>query len=67
MARKPTNLTTGDSQHLPVTSDQVNDAWLAFAASQRMAAVQPELTQNEYFKAMQDAAYARFVLLLEAL
>ena len=50
-----------------VTSDQVEDAWQAYRAMQRLACGEPHLLDNEYFKALQDTAYARFLLNLEAL
>lgn len=50
-----------------VTSSQVEDAWQAFAATQKAARSDPALIENEYFKAIQDTAYSRFLLLLEAL
>lgn len=50
-----------------VTSAQVDDAWQAFAATQKAARSDPALIENEYFKAIQDAAYARFILAFEAM
>ena len=50
-----------------VDSQQVEDAYQAFAALRRAAQSEPGLTENKYFTALQDTAYARFLLLFEAL
>lgn len=50
-----------------VDSAEVDDAYEAFAALRKAACSNPELTDNEYFKALQDTAYARFLVLFEAL
>jgi len=67
MARKPVSQPARDSQPVPVTSDQVDDAYKAFAALQKAAATDTALLENEYFTALQDTGYARFLRLLEAL
>lgn len=51
----------------PVTIDQTARAYEAYAALQRLAASEPDLLENEYFKAVQDAAYARFMVVYNAL
>lgn len=51
----------------PVTSQQVEDAWQAYAATQRVARDHPALCENEYFTAIQDTAYARFLMAFEAM
>jgi hypothetical protein len=43
----------------------VEDAWQAFRATQLAAISDPALLDNEYFLAMQDTAYARFILTFE--
>lgn len=43
-------------------SDSAQDAYEAYAATQRMARDNPALLTNEYFKALQDTAYARFLI-----
>jgi len=53
------------SVHVPITSAQVEDAWQAFRATQLAAISDPALLDNEYFLAMQDTAYARFILTFE--
>lgn len=50
-----------------VTSEQVEDAYQAFAALRRQACAEPHLLENEFYKALQDTAYARFLMRLEAL
>jgi hypothetical protein len=45
----------------------VEDAWQAYASTQLSARQNPALTENAYFCAIQDAAYARFVLTFDAL
>jgi len=50
-----------------INSQEVEDAWQAYAALQRAAAEQPALTDNKYFRALQDTAYARFLMNFEAL
>lgn len=50
-----------------ITEDEVNEAYEAFAALRRAACEQPMLTANKYFLALQDTAYARFLLNFEAL
>jgi hypothetical protein len=67
MARKPNMPATGGLQDQSVTSAMVEDAWQAFRSTQLAARDNPALTENEYFCAIQDTAYARFLLLLEAL
>lgn len=67
MARKPPTPARGDSQYIPVTDDQVDSAWRAYSALQRAASAEPALIQNDYFTALQDTAYARFLAAFEAL
>lgn len=50
-----------------ITSQDVDDAYRAFEALRHAAQSEPSLIENEYFKALQDTAYARFLLNLEAL
>lgn len=69
-ARKPDNRTANDSQEVPVyriDCQQVEDAYQAFAATQRATRDNPALLENEYFTALQDTAYARFLAAFEAL
>lgn len=47
--------------------DEVNEAFEAFAALRRLAQSEPRLIHNKYFCAVQDTAYARFLLNFEAL
>jgi len=67
MARKATTPATCGKQHESVTSAMVEDAWQAYASTQLSARQNPALTENAYFCAIQDAAYARFVLTFDAL
>lgn len=67
MARRVPTQIPFSTQAAPVTERQVDDAWQAYAATQRMAAGETALLENEYFTALQDTAYARFLRLLEAL
>lgn len=50
-----------------IDETEVNEAFEAFAALRRLAQSEPGLTQNKYFCALQDTAYARFLLNFEAL
>ena len=51
----------------PVTIHQTARAYEAYAALQRLAASEPALLENEYFRAAQDGAYARFMVAYNAL
>lgn len=51
----------------PVCSRDVDDAYKAYAAMRRIAQAEPHLASNDYFTALQDTAYARFLLTFEAL
>lgn len=66
MAIRP-DTPSGDSPQPGITSQDVEDAYQAFAALQKVMRDAPELARNEYFVAVQDAAFARFVLAYEAL
>lgn len=58
------------AQPIPVykiDAQQVEDAYQAFAALRRLAQAEPRLIDNAYFTALQDTAYARFLLNFEAL
>lgn len=50
-----------------IDSQQVEDAYQAFAVLQIAAKERPELRANKYFMALQDTAYARFLLTFEAM
>ena len=50
-----------------ITSAVVEDAWQAYAAMQRAARDMPALTENAFFLALQDTAFARFILMFEAM
>jgi len=50
-----------------INSQEVEDAWQAYRALQIAAAGDPALLDNKYFLALQDTAYARFLLNFEAL
>lgn len=50
-----------------IDSQQVEDAWQAFRALQLAAQSNPALLDNAYFLALQDTAYARFMMTFEAL
>lgn len=45
----------------------VNDAYAAYSALRRAAQYDPGLLENEYFTALQDTAYARFIRAFEVL
>lgn len=51
----------------PTTIEQATDAYEAYAATQRIICEAPELLENEYFIALQQAAYARFMVVYNAL
>ena len=65
MARNSNTSPKWDSQ--PVTSAMVEDAYQAYAATQIAARNNPALVDNPYFCAIQDTAYARFVLTFDAM
>lgn len=70
MARKGNTQPPSDSQGVPayrVREEHVNLAYEAYSALQKTAAGQPYLLSNDYFKALQDTAYARFRAAFEAL
>lgn len=50
-----------------IDENEVNEAYEAFAALRRLAQSEPHLIRNKYFRAVQDTAYARFLLNFEAL
>ena len=50
-----------------MNEDEVNEAFEAFAAMRRLAQTEPGLIENKYFRALQDTAYARFLMNFEAL
>ncbi len=50
-----------------IDSAEVEEAYQAFAALRRAAQSEPAMVENKYFQALQDTAYARFLLLFEAL
>jgi len=56
-----------DGKPNPITSQEVEDAYQAFAALRKCAQADPGLTENWYFMALQDTAYARFFLTFEAM
>lgn len=41
-------------------------AFEAYSALRKAACAEPHLTQNGYFRALQDTAYARFLMFYEA-
>lgn len=65
----PDNARDGLPQAKPgcVTSQDVENAYQAFAALQRLARDDANLAGNVYFKAVKDTAFARFILVYEAL
>ena len=50
-----------------IDSAEVERAYQAFAALRRAAQAEPHLAENEYFTALQDTAYARFLINFEAM
>ncbi len=42
-------------------------AWHAYAATQKAMCADPSLLENPYFTALQDTAFARFLMTYEAL
>jgi len=50
-----------------IDSAVVDEAYQAFAALRRAAQADPGLVENSYFTALQDTAYARFLLAFEAM
>lgn len=46
---------------------EVDEAYEAYRATQMAVQSDPSLIENKYFKALQDTAYARFLLNFEAL
>jgi hypothetical protein len=51
----------------PISIEQTARAYEAYAAMQRLACSEPALLENEYFRAAQDGAYARFMVAYNAL
>ena len=56
-----------DDSCKPEGGSRVMDAWDAYAATYRMMAENPSLARNDYFKALQDAACARFIAVFDAM
>lgn len=50
-----------------IDAQQVEDAWQAYRALQLAAQTNPALLANDYFLALQDTAFARFMMNFEAL
>jgi len=50
-----------------IDSAEVEEAYQAYRATQLACQINPGLTENKYFKAIQDTAYARFLLTFEAM
>lgn len=50
-----------------IDADEVDESYQAFAALRRAAQSEPSLTENKYFVALQDTAFARFLMNFEAL
>lgn len=50
-----------------IDAREVDDAYEAYRALCMAAQGNPALTQNKYFTALQDTAYARFLMTFEAL
>lgn len=50
-----------------INSQEVDAAWQAYRATQLAAAENTSLLDNKYFLALQDTAYARFLMCFEAL
>lgn len=50
-----------------IDAAEVEEAYQAFAALRRATQSEPQLVENKYFTALQDTAYARFLLNFEAL
>jgi hypothetical protein len=49
-----------------VDTCEAEEAWEAYKALQLAARDNPGLVQNKYFRALQDTAYARFLMNFEA-
>lgn len=56
---------TARPQKAQVTTHQVDDAWEAYVAVQKLGDATPALRKNEYFRALRDTAFARFLLAYE--
>lgn len=50
-----------------INEAQVNDAYAAYCALCSLVSTQPDLAENEYFLALKDTAFARFLTTYEAL
>lgn len=50
-----------------IDSAEVQEAWEAYEALQLSAKANPKLLENKYHKALQDTAFARFMMNFEAL
>lgn len=64
MARKPNTHVAIDSQPFTPSAD---DAFAAHSALIRAEHVNPALSQNAYWRALREAAFARFRATMEAL
>jgi len=50
-----------------IDAGEVEESYLAFAALRKAAQAEPGLVENRYFTALQDTAYARFLLNFKAM
>lgn len=67
---RPNNPPGAGPQPIPtyrINADEVEEAYQAFSAMRRMAMSEPSLVSNKYFTALQDTAFARFLMTYEAL
>lgn len=66
----PDNRAQRGAQPIPVyriDAEEAAEAYHAFAALRKAARDDPALIENRYFIALQDTAYARFMMTYEAL
>lgn len=50
-----------------IDAEQVSEAYAAYAGLCFLETMRPDLTKNEYFSALKDTAFARFLSTYEAL
>jgi len=70
MARKANATRRDGAQQIPtfrIDEAQVDRAYEAFSVLRQAACERPGLVENEYFTALQDTAFARFLAVFEAL
>lgn len=64
----PNNPAESGTQQIPqISEEQVERAWEAYETICKVQHAIPRLLDNEYFEALREAAFARFMIAFEAM